>query len=101
MVKKQTARQKAATLPVLYPSGRRRGEVVHWIPARGFGFIRDFETGRKVFVHHTRLRDAPGGWRDLTVHQVVEYEWGAGTADGPQALDVIVIADRSLREATR
>ena len=64
---------------------RHRGEVINFLPRKGFGFIRG-EDGDKIFVHFSDIRGKQ--YRTLTNGEDVEYTITQG-AKGPQATDVV------------
>jgi len=82
---------------------RQRGEVINFLPRKGYGFIRGND-GSNIFVHFSDIRGKL--YRTLTIGEEVEYTVIQG-AKGPQATDVvrlnpppdeeIVILNNSLR----
>ena len=61
------------------------GEVINFLPRKGFGFIRG-DDGSKVFVHYSDIRGRK--YRTLIEGERVEYSLIEGTK-GPQAVDVL------------
>jgi CspA family cold shock protein len=60
--------------------------VVKWFDARkGFGFIKELESGEDVFVHYSSIEGE--GFRRLQDGERVEYEL-IESAKGPQAKNV-------------
>ena len=59
----------------------RKGVITFFNESKGFGFIRDLETGERVFVHVNNLQD------HVSENDVVAFETGKGQK-GPIAMKV-------------
>ncbi|MFN8178630.1 MAG: cold-shock protein [bacterium] len=66
---------------------RITGTVKWFNDEKGFGFITRDDGQKDVFVHHTAIRQANGGFRSLAEGQRVEFDVVAGTK-GPAAENV-------------
>jgi cold shock CspA family protein len=71
---------------------RLRGQVTRWVADRGFGFIREDDTGSDLFVHLSQL---PNGMTALEPGTEVRFEtepaWIPGQCD--RAVRVTFAAD--------
>jgi CspA family cold shock protein len=63
---------------------RQRGEVINFLPRKGYGFIRGRD-GSKIFVHFSAIRGSE--YRTLVPGEEVEFTIVQGHK-GPQAIDV-------------
>jgi cold shock CspA family protein len=62
-------------------SFQRKGVVTNYNDSKGYGFIRDLESGRSIFVHVKNLLDP------VKENNIVVFEAGKGPK-GPTALNV-------------
>ena len=66
---------------------RITGTVKWFNDEKGFGFITRDDGQKDVFVHHTAIQQANGGFRSLSEGQRVEFDVVQGTK-GPAAENV-------------
>jgi len=66
---------------------RITGTVKWFNDEKGFGFITRDDGQKDVFVHHTAIQQASGGFRSLSEGQRVEFDVVQGTK-GPAAENV-------------
>lgn len=71
---------------------RKTGVVKWWSETKGFGFIIPDDGSEELFVHYSHIRANGGGRRNLKDDEPVEFETVEGPK-GPQAIDVVRIAD--------
>ena len=62
----------------------RKGVVVTWNDSKGYGFIRDLESNRSIFVHANSLEEP------VKENNLVTFEIGKGMK-GPAAMNVKLI----------
>lgn len=62
----------------------KNGVVKFFNEAKGFGFIKENETGKEYFVHSTGLKD------NVKENDAVTFEVGEGQK-GPMAIDVRIV----------
>ncbi len=62
----------------------RKGVVVTWNDSKGYGFIRDMESNRSIFVHANSLEEP------VKENNLVTFEIGKGMK-GPAAMNVKLI----------
>ena len=65
----------------------RKGVVVSFNESKGYGFIRDMETNRNVFVHANNLSD------QIKENNIVTFEIGKGQK-GPVAMKVLLFKEK-------
>ncbi len=66
-----------------------KGKVKWFNSQKGYGFI-EMEEGKDIFVHHTEIKDANGGFRTLDEGQMVKFEVRQGQK-GEHAANVMKI----------
>jgi CspA family cold shock protein len=66
---------------------RTTGTVKWFSDEKGFGFISREDGEKDVFVHHSAIHEANGGFRTLAEGQKVEFDVVQGTK-GPAAENV-------------
>jgi cold shock CspA family protein len=72
LVEVEEAERGLQVTAVLRPPQRRAGSVVSFEFARGFGTIRDNETGEELFVHYSNIL-TPGGKAELVDGEKVDF----------------------------
>ena len=75
-------------------SERVIGEVIWFDPQRGYGYVKQGEGEKDMFVHFSNV--VMDGFRTLYKGQLVEYTIGEGEEGnhkGPQAIQVVVVED--------
>ena len=67
-----------------------KGSVVWFNNGKGFGFIREKETGKDYFVHFSSIRC--NGYKTLEAEQDVEFDTEIGGPNNKlQAANVVVV----------
>lgn len=67
-----------------------QGKCVWFNARKGFGFLRDDETGKDHFCHWSVIRGMTG-YKELKADQKVSYDLETGPQGKPQATNVFVI----------
>jgi cold shock CspA family protein len=70
--------------PIEEPDPLRKGKVTFFNDSKGFGFIRDSETGQSIFVHVNEISE------NIMEDSIVQFEIVSG-AKGPAAKNVRLI----------
>ena len=63
-----------------------RGTVKWFNAQKGYGFLKDLESKKDVFVHHSNIM--MDGFRHLNEDDIVNFELGAGKDGREQAINV-------------
>jgi len=66
------------------------GTVVWFNNAKGFGFIKNNESGEEYFVHYSAIE--ADGYKQLDQGQRVDFNVETGPKGKPQAVNVRVVA---------
>ena len=65
------------------------GSIKWFNHKRGYGFLKDCDSGADIFVHYTAIRVPDGVYKTLIDGEYVQYELSSETNDGkPIALNV-------------
>ena len=78
-----------------------RGTVKWFNAQKGYGFLKDLESKKDVFVHHSNIM--MDGFRHLNEDDIVNFELGAGKDSREQAVNVkpmltMKMVEESLKE---
>jgi cold shock CspA family protein len=65
----------------------RKGVVISFNESKGYGFIRDLETNRNIFVHANNLSE------QIRENNIVTFEIGKGQK-GPAAMKVMLFKEK-------
>ncbi len=71
----------------------RKGVVISFNDSKGYGFIRDLETNRNIFVHANNLNEP------VKENNIVTFEIGKGNK-GPAAMKVMLFKEKQEAKET-